>query len=97
MQHPISCDTSQPSILLCMQHTIWCNKALAATVSNKGKNNRSKLGHWARECRSQKKDGKDKVKAATPNTDNFKVKPKTKPLGSANAVTVDDTFDGNGF
>ena len=76
------------------------DEALAATGSEdrkgrkKGKcHNCGKPGHWARECRSAKKDP-----SATETSQAFTPKPKaeTKPVGSANAVTGYDS-EGDGF
>src|SRR6266702_2850332 len=74
--------------------------ALAATGSEgnkkkrrKGKcHNCSKPGHWARECRSPKKE--EKPAEDSPMSDKAQ-KSDTKPVGSANAVvTLDEDTDG---
>jgi transposase InsO family protein len=76
------------------------DEALAATGSEnqkgkkKGKcHNCGKPGHWARECRSAKKDpsATETSQVSTP-----KPKAETKPVGSANAVTGYDS-EGDGF
>ncbi len=62
---------------------------------HKGKcHNCGKMGHWAKECHSLKKD-KDKS-ASTQAMQMSSSKPENKPVGSANAAVVHD-FKGDGF
>jgi hypothetical protein len=81
------------------------DEALAATGSEGGKKRRKgkchncdKPGHWARECRSPKKDKDENAATSTTSasTSNAKAKPENKPVGSANAVTTYD-YEGDGF
>ena len=74
------------------------DEALAAISPEGGKKRRhkgnchncGKAGHWARECRSKKKE----ETAGTPATQSYK--PENKPVGLANAVEAYD-FKGDGF
>ena len=78
------------------------DEALAATGSNdsrkkcrKGKcHNCDKLGHWAKECRSAKKDKEESVGTSSTPASTTTFKPENKPVGSANIIY---DFDGNGF
>ncbi len=79
------------------------DEALAATTSDgkrkcrKGKcHNCGKAGHWARECRSVKKDKDESAGTQAAQTSSSNSKPKNKPVGSANATIVHD-FEGDGF
>lgn len=77
------------------------DEALAATTSEAGKKKRrkgnchncDKAGHWARECRSAKKDKQEGTGTQSSSTGS---KPENKPVGSANAITAHD-FEGDGF
>ena len=78
------------------------DEALAATGSENGRrghrrkgkcNNCGKPGHWARECRSPKKEGATNGQQGQASSGTSS-KPENKPVGSANVVTVDE---GDGF
>src|SRR5258707_4297286 len=76
------------------------DEALSVTEGGKKKrhkgkcHNCGKMGHWAKECCSPKKD-KDES-ADTQATQTSSSKPENKPVGSANAAVVHD-FKGDGF
>jgi Pol polyprotein/zinc knuckle protein len=78
------------------------DEALAVTNPESGKKRRhkgkchncGKMGHWAKECCSPKKD-KDES-AGTQATQTSSSKPENKPVGSANAAVIHN-FDGDGF
>ena len=63
----------------------------------KGKcHNCGKPGHWARECRSKKKEEGASGQAAGSSSSGTDSKPETKPVGSANIVDA-DAIGGDGF
>ena len=80
------------------------DEALATTSTEGGKKHRKgkchncgKPGHWARECRSPKKERSENV--STPQATQMSSstpKPENKPVGSANVVVAPD-FEGNSF
>jgi hypothetical protein len=78
------------------------DEALAATASDdrkqqrcKGKcHNCGKMGHWAKECRSPKKDREESAGTLTAQASSTTPKPENKPVGSANVIH--DT-EGDGF
>ena len=87
------------------------DEAMAATQGDRGKKRRKgkchncgKQGHWARKCRSPKKDSQSNNQAQTsgqssqpgqPLAYQNPPKPENKPVGSANAVAMsDDEWDG---
>src|ERR1700747_62589 len=77
------------------------DEALTVTASDDAKRRRrrgkchncGKLGHWAKECRSSKKDKEESVSTTTAKATGT-TKPENKPVGSAN-VAYD--FEGDGF
>jgi LTR polyprotein gag-polypeptide-like protein/zinc knuckle protein len=78
------------------------DEALAITNPESGKkrhhkgkcHNCGKMGHWAKECHSPKKDKDESADTQATQTSSFK--PENKPVGSANTAVVHD-FDGDGF
>ena len=84
------------------------DEALSATASNDGKQRRrkgkcnacGKFGHWAKECRSSKKDkeesaGTKTAQASSTSTSTSNTsKPENKPVGSANVIY---DIEGDGF
>ena len=84
------------------------DKALSATASNDGKQQRckgkcnacGKFGHQAKECRSSKKDKKESAGTQTAQASSTSIstsntsKPENKPVGSANIIY---DIEGNGF
>jgi len=78
------------------------DEALAATASDDGRQRRrkgkchncGKLGHWAKECRSPKKDKGESAGTPTAQASTTTPKPENKPVGSANVIY--DT-EGDGF
>ena len=79
------------------------DEALSTTGSDNGKrwchkgkcHNCGKLGHWAKECRSPKKDKEDSTGTQSTQAQPTSSKPENKPVGSANAVI--HNFEGDGF
>jgi hypothetical protein len=77
------------------------DEALSATASDNGKRRRrkgnchncGKAGHWAKECRSPKKDKGDSAGTSTAKASET-LKPENKPVGSANVIY---DFEGDGF
>ena len=76
------------------------DEALAATSSDGGKrkqrrkgkcHNCGKPGHWACECCSPKKEEGVSGQAASLSSSGTASKPETKPVGSANVMTTNDT------
>ena len=82
------------------------DKALATTTSEGGKRHRKgkchncgKPGHWAKECRSPKKEKSESASMSTSQTaqtQSSAPKPENKPVSSENAV-IPYNFDGDGF
>ena len=78
------------------------DEALAATASEDGKRRRrkgkchncGKPGHWAKECRSPKKDKEESAGTQTAQASGTSTKPENKPVGSANVIY---DFEGDGF
>ena len=78
------------------------DEALTATGSDnskkkhrKGKcHNCGKLGHWAKECCSAKKDKEESAGTSSMLASTTTPKPENKPVGSANIIY---DFDGDGF
>ena len=78
------------------------DEALSATASDDGKQRRrrgkchncGKMGHWARECRSAKKNKEESAGTQTAQASSTSTKPENKPVGSANVIY---DFDGDGF
>ena len=52
------------------------------------------MGHWAKECRSPKKDREESAGTQTAQASSTTPKPENKPVGSANVIY---DFDGDGF
>ena len=80
------------------------DEALAAISFEGGKkhchkgncNNCKKPGHWARKCCSTKKEKDESTATLATQTSSTTYKPKNKPVGSANAIMVQD-FEGDAF
>jgi hypothetical protein len=78
------------------------DEALTTTASDDGRRRRrkgkchncGKMGHWAKECRSPKKDREDSAGTQSAQAPSISSKPVNKPVGSAN-LTYDS--EGNGF
>ncbi len=78
------------------------DEALTATASDDGKRRRrkgkchncGKLGHWAKECRSPKKDKEESAGTQTAQAQTTASKPENKPVGSVNVIY---DFKGDGF
>jgi hypothetical protein len=78
------------------------DEALTATASDDGKRRRrkgkchncGKMGHWAKECRSPKKDKEESAGTQAAQASNTSTKPENKPVGSANVIY---DFEGDGF
>jgi hypothetical protein len=77
------------------------DEALTATASDDGRrqhckgkcHNCGKLGHWAKECQSPKKDREDSAGTQSMQAPSTSSKPVNKPVGSAN-LTYDSEGDG---
>ena len=78
------------------------DEALSATASDDGKrrhckgkcHNCGKMGHWAKECRSPKKDKEESASTQTAQAPSTSFKPENKPVGAANVIY---NFEGDGF
>src|SRR5258708_3784616 len=76
------------------------DEALSVTEGGKKKcrkgkcHNCGKMGHWAKECRSPKKNKDESAGTQAMQTSSSKLE--NKPVGSANAAVVHD-FEGDGF
>jgi hypothetical protein len=77
------------------------DEAMTATASDNGRRRRrkgkchncGKMGHWAKECRSPKKDREDSTGTQSTQAPSTSSKPVNKPVGSAN-LTYDSEGDG---
>ncbi|KAN0111334.1 hypothetical protein V8E52_008609 [Russula decolorans] len=77
------------------------DEALTATASDDGRrwrrkgkcHNCGKLGHWAKECRSPKKEKEDSTGTQSAQAQSTSSKPANKPVGSVN-LTYDSEGDG---
>ena len=81
------------------------DEALATTNTLESDNTRrrkgkchhcGKEGHWARECRTKKREEATAAAVAAAANPGTTIKPENRPVGSANTVFADDS-DGDGF
>jgi hypothetical protein len=86
------------------------DEALAITDGNNRKCHKGKCyhcqkeGHWVHECFTKKQEKAVKVQSSqaaqassSTSASTSISKPKNKPVGSANTMTIDDDLDGDGF